>query len=356
MEIYSKSKVIFFVNSYSGGAEKMTLNIASYLNAELYDVVFYIIGKDLGLISQFIPADKRKEFIEVSSYRDNLIFKLFKVISAEKPDYVFSSLMPINWRLCLASAIFPKVNTVIRVNNYLYTQSFIQKVRLFIAYRFTTKLVVQTSEMMEEHIKVLKLAKEKILTLANPVNTDVIKRKIENSSSPFKVEYINYVYVGRIDLVKGLDILIQSFAQVLEIQPNALLHIIGETGGLFKDYYDGLLTIAQGLNIIDKVVFVGFSSNPYIYMKFADCFVLPSRNEGLPNVVIESLFLGTPVAVTNSVPVIKRIVREAVDGYVVEVDDISGLAHAMINSAKLGRVSSGYKSATKEDFQKLFQK
>lgn len=349
-----KKKVIFFVNSYAGGAEKMTLNIAGFLDSNKYEIVFYIIGKDLGLIEQFIPKNNRINFIRVNSYKDFLIFKLIKVLFNEKPDFAFASLMPINWRLCFASALFPKLKIIIRSNNYLYTQSIIQKTRLYLAYKFTSFLIVQTSEMLEEHLKVLKLSRKKVLALANPVNKYVIEKKIANTESPYPKETINYVFVGRLQVVKGLDVLLKSFSLVLKRQPNSNLYIIGDNKGIFKEYYEGLIDLAKELNILKRIVFVGFTDNPYTYIKYCNCLVLPSRNEGLPNVVIESLFLGTPVTVTASIPIIKRIIRNGIDGFVVDVDDINEIANGMIKAVNLGRVVSSYKSVRKEDFQNLF--
>lgn len=332
----------------------MTINIAGFLDASKYDVVFYVIGKDWGSIRNSISAHWPCHLIKVKSYKDFLTFRLIKVISKEKPRFVFSSLMPINSRLLVASSLFPKVKAIIRSNNYLYTQSWLQKARLFLTYRFLDHLIVQTDEMRDEHLKVLRLAEDKVVTLANPVNIDAIKKKLVGSTSPFEGNYINYVYVGRVTHVKGLDILVQSFAKLLADEPGSRLYIVGQTDGIFTEFYNKLKVLIRELDIEDKIIFTGFSDNPYQYMKYADCMVLPSRNEGLPNVVIESLYLHTPVAVTASIPVIRRIVRNGVDGYVVEVDDVDGLATAMKSASKLGRVQSSYSSASKEDFQHLF--
>ncbi|MCL6216758.1 glycosyltransferase [Zunongwangia pacifica] len=350
-----KKKVIFFVNYYAGGAEKMTLNIASFLDDTTYEKIFYIVGKDLGLISKFIPKTSTIKFIKVKSYKDFLIFKIFKVIKNEKPDFVFSSLMPINWRVCMVGAFFYRVKIIIRINNYLYTQSLIQKIRLFLAYRFAKTIIVQTDEMNNEHITTLKLNKNKVVTLANPINKKAIDKKIAVSNcSPFPESTINYVFVGRIDPVKGIDVLLQSFSKILSTQLNAHLYILGDTEGIFEPYYLELLELAQRLKIQSKVFFMGFQDNPYKFMKYADCLVLPSKNEGLPNVILEALYLGTPVAATASIPVISRIINNGVEGFVVPVDDYDALADAMLSSVKLGRVVCEYTSATKQDFRNLF--
>ena len=351
----TKRKVIIFVNSYAGGAEKMTLNIAQFLELEAFEVIYCIIGKDLGLIAQFIPENAVVRFIKVSSYKDNLIFKIYKFLRVEKPDVVFASLMPINWRLCLASAFMPRVKVILRINNYLYTQSFIQKLRLFFSYRFADKIIVQTEEMKIEHTSILKLKSDKVVTLPNPINKVAIDKKIAVIlESPFSNDNSNYVFAGRISYVKGLDVLFEAFSEILKVRPNSILHIIGNTQGIFESYYLELIQLAKLLGITERVVFLGFQSNPYGYMKYADCLVLPSRNEGLPNVIIEALYLGTPVAVTASVPVVSRIVRNGVDGFVVPVDDPNKLANAMNEAADIKDVKSGYKSATSEDFRNLF--
>lgn len=349
-----KKKIIFFVNSYAGGAEKMTVNIAGFLPKEKYEIVFYILGKDKGLIEQFIPKDYKINRLVLKSYQEFFIHKIVKIIWIEKPDIIFSSLFPINWRICFAKLFFPKTKVIVRSNDNLSTLSFLKIKRLQIAYRFCKKLIVQTHEMKLEHLNILHLDDNKVLELSNPLNEYDIEQKVSNTTSPFSSNNINYVFAGRLSYVKGIDVLIKAFSIVVKKKENALLYVVGDNQNIFRQDYLHFLEIAKDLGIQDKIIFTGFTDNPYLYMKYADCFVLPSRNEGLPNVLLEALFLGTPVVSTISVPVIEKIIQNSSNGYTVAVEDIEGLADGMIKSIDLGRIVSKYKSSTKEDFVKVF--
>ena len=89
-------------------------------------------------------------------------------------------------------------------------------------------------------------------------------------------------------------------------------------------------------------------------MKNADCFVLSSRNEGLPNVLIEALYIGTPSAACTCIPVIERIVENGKTGYLANSEDFDGLAEAMLNAACLGQIKSTYQSSSIEQVLKYF--
>ena len=103
-----------------------------------------------------------------------------------------------------------------------------------------------------------------------------------------------------------------------------------------------------------KVHCLGYQNNPYPYIKYADCFVLSSRWEGLPNVLIEALHLGTPAAAFRCIPIIERIINDGATGFTAEKENVDSLAQAMSKSVDLGRIQSSYKSSKIEDFTKLF--
>lgn len=121
------------------------------------------------------------------------------------------------------------------------------------------------------------------------------------------------------------------------------------------DYYNEVKQLIEKHGLQDSVKCVGFQNNPYVYIKYADCFVLSSRWEGLPNVMIESLYLGTPVAAFKCIPVIGRIVTDGADGYLAEKENVESLAKAMMKASELGRVMSVYKSASMEDFHHVLE-
>ena len=104
----------------------------------------------------------------------------------------------------------------------------------------------------------------------------------------------------------------------------------------------------------DKVHCLGFQSNPYVYVKHADVFVLSSRNEGLPNVLIEALYMSVPVAATTCIPIIERIVEVGKNGFLAESENPISLSNAMIRALELKDIESTYISGSKDDFVSLF--
>lgn len=351
----NKKKILFFLQSGVGGAERVTVTIAKLLDLNKYDLTLALLTRTNGehQIRKFIPDSFK--VIEIQNKGGfSLYVNLVNCIRKNRPDIVFSSMMFVNTKILAASFLFPHIRFIVRNNNYLYTLSFSQKLLLKISYRFADMIVAQTDEMRDELINV-GLSSKKIITLQNPVDTDYINEKAKEKS-PF-VDSFGHVFVasGRFHPVKGFDVLVEAFYKVLQSEPNAKLYIIGKNNDNCLLYYKSILTRIYELGIENSICCVGFQDNPYKYVRNADCFVLSSRNEGLPNVLIEALYLETPVAATSCIPIIERIVDEGSNGYTANVEDPDSLSLAMINAAKLGRVKSSYKSASNIDFQKLFE-
>lgn len=349
-------KVLFFSQAGVGGAERMTVLIGKFLDRMKFDVKFYIVpkGQVSSKITDFIPNDYPVEQIAEASPL-KVMQGIFYILRREKPDVVFSSVLYLNNKILPFRYLFPKTKFIIRCENYLFTFSRKQKIMMWLFYRMADYIIAQTEEMQEELTNQLHINKSKVFTLHNPIDTKSIEEKLKNSVSPYPDNgMLHYVASGRFAYQKGFDLLVNSFAELVKKKPNAELYIIGAKDGIHEEEYYKVNSLIEQLGIGEKVHCIGFQKNPYPYIRYADCFVLSSRWEGLPNVLIEALYLGTPVASFKCIPIIERIVHEGKDGYLAEKDNILSLSSAMIQSAKLGRIEMTYKGCNSEDFTSLF--
>jgi glycosyltransferase involved in cell wall biosynthesis len=85
---------------------------------------------------------------------------------------------------------------------------------------------------------------------------------------------------------------------------------------------------AHDLGIVRHCLFLGYQEEVASWYEAFDAFVLPSANEGTPVVAIEALAAGRPVVAT-AVGGVPDVVREGVDGFLVEPGDLVGLAERL---------------------------
>ena len=124
------------------------------------------------------------------------------------------------------------------------------------------------------------------------------------------------LYVGRIEPLKGLDILLNAVAMLEDTSDTRLL-IVGGKPGLDKEL-DRLKLLANQLGIADFVTFTGALGQTELpkYYSAADVFVLPSYSESFGLVALEAMACGTPVVVSR-VGGLKTFVKDGETGYLI---------------------------------------
>jgi len=161
---------------------------------------------------------------------------------------------------------------------------------------------------------------EKLVKINNPVDFDFIEEQLKGQEQPvvYNGGQKNVVAVGNLSARKGFDNLLRAFSHLMD--ENIHLHILGNGADKEK-----LLALQKDLGL-QKVFFHGQQSNPYPYLKFADAFVLSSRYECFPNVLLEAGACGT-IAIANNCPGgISEIIEEGINGYTADINDQAAFA------------------------------
>jgi glycosyltransferase involved in cell wall biosynthesis len=132
------------------------------------------------------------------------------------------------------------------------------------------------------------------------------------------------VAAGRLGRQKGFDRLLRSWARVVGDHPGWQLKIFG-SGLDMKP----LRRQIRRLGIEDSAQMMGFTSNLHEEMSRASLYVMSSRKEGFPMVLLEAMAVGLPVVSFDCPTGPRDIIREGVDGHVVPEGDVDALAAAM---------------------------
>lgn len=348
----NKRKVLIFTPGGAGGAERMSIFFGRNLPKELFDVKYVIIGR-LRKIYNLIPDDYPVDCVSVRNKYAFSTLRIWWKIIKEKPDVVFTSQEAYNPRVIIASKLACK-KVVVRSSNMIGSYTRARYISIVLTYPWADLLIAQQEQMKKEMIKLLKVNPNKIVTIHNPIDTKNINT-LCNSSSPYPIdERIKFVNVGRINHAKAQDIAIRAMRIVKKKIPNAHLYFVG---GYSKknEYYIDLINLVKQLQLDDCIHFIGYDENPYKWVKYADCFVFPSRIEGLPNALIEATYLKVPCVASRSLNIIDDIIKDGQNGFVIPVNDTDNFAQAMIDSIKMKNCKMIYIPGNCQDFTNILK-
>lgn len=202
---------------------------------------------------------------------------------------------------------------------------------VFTLYSKFDGIVSVTDELCEiNRTKLIKYSgRDNFVSLSNFIDdTEILVKSNEELDEGIYGPGPNFITVGRLSPEKNQARIIRSFAAVCEDFPEAKLIIVGD-GPLKLD----LMNLASELDIDGNVEFTGLLSNPYPYVKAADCFVFASEYEGQGLVILEALILRVPV-ISTRFNVVDAVLKPG-DGIIVEPSDQT-LADALKLFAKEG--------------------
>lgn len=330
-----KNKIMFIVPSMRGGGSERVISILlKYLSRTKYDIILVLL-KNEGKYLDDLPNDIKIIDLNVRKARFS-IFKIRNAIKRFEPDIVFSTLGHLN---LLISMIRPflskKIKFIARESNTVSIQNKQEKYpNLFnFLYKFFYNnfdlIVCQSNYMKNDLINNYDIKNAKIVVINNPVDTEYIKKMLKKSNQLFlDKNKVNLLAVGRLSKQKGYDLLLQALSK---LDKKFHLTILGEGN---EEIY--LKALAKTLKIQNQVLFMAFQENPYKYMSQADLYILSSRYEGFPNVVLEAHTCGTPVVAFDCPGGTSEIIENGVNGFLCQCGKVDALVEK-INKASLQR-------------------
>ena len=164
---------------------------------------------------------------------------------------------------------------------------------------------------------------EKLMVIENGVS---IPRNSRSWAQPFAEESSKQLlFVGRLELQKGIDVLLRNAERILQSLPDHRLVIIGE--GSWMPAWKSFL---QSSPFSHRIDLLGKQPNVLEKMLESELLLLPTRYEGMPNVILEAMSMGLPVA-TMRVEGVAALLGEQLEAQSVVREDWEGWVGLVID-------------------------
>lgn len=353
---------ILFLHSHLdiGGAEKLRSLTVKYLDKTKYNIRICCIERKGRIGEQIERMGFRVDCFNKSSKPYNFFttLSLYLYLKKNKFDIVQTSLFNTNFHGRLA-AFFARVSVVIseeHSEHYFYV-SLKQSPYILMdkALSLITDCIICCSKKILYSIREKeKISLKKLFLLRNCIDpAELVSRRTKEDVLMELGLTDSDIIIGNvasISLKKGHKYLLMAFSKVLDAYPDARLFIVGGgVEGLKKE----LIKMAEDMNILKQVYFLGEREDIADLLKVFNIFVLSSIKEGLPIALLEAMYLEIPAVATN-VGGISEIVDDGKTGILVPPMDVDRLSKSIIDLIADKKKRYRIASKAKEEFKDYF--
>ena len=324
---------IFVPEMGGGGAERSMLKLAGGLAARGYRVDLVLARAEGPLLAE-VPASVRLVDLGASRVLTCLPM-LVRYLRREQPAALLSVLHANIIALLAQRLASVQTRVVVSERNTLSreAQHYASDLRMRLMpklakyfYPWADCIVAVCQGVANDLTKIVGLSPERVRVIYNPIVTSEL---MEMAQAPIEDPWFEpgeppvILAVGRLSAQKDFSTLIRAFGLVRQVD-RARLIILGE-----GEERDALESLVRQLDLEQDVSMPGFVPNPYPYMRRASLFVLSSRWEGLPGVLIEALYCRVPIVATDCPGGTREILADGKYGRLVPVGDPRALASAI---------------------------
>lgn len=316
-----------------GGAERVAVLLANGL-ADAGDMVTIACLRAIGPNAAAIS--NRVELVDLNCSRTALSLKaLRRLFSTRKPDIILSHMTHMNVVTILAALLCGIANRCIAVehNHFDLNLKLIRQRTVRAAYsiarfvyRWAAAIICVSDGVAETLERCTGLSKRSIVVIHNPiVRDDLQELSAKVADHPFfaQSDYPVVLGVGKLLPQKDFDSFLKAIASLSGVREVRAV-ILGEGAERPK-----LEKLRNDTGLKEIVDFPGYCENPYAFMAAADIFLLSSRWEGFPTVLVEALAVGQRIISTDCPSGPREILLDGMLGRLVPVGDYSAMAEAI---------------------------
>lgn len=314
------SKLIVSSGTLSSGGAERVLSILSESFASHYDEVVYLTWND---VPDFYTVDVRvrRVCVERECGSKNILKKVLwfrTFIKRENPTVVLSFLAPFNVLISyVLMGVATKLIVAERNDPRCVWNGFIRRHLRNIAYRFADGILEQT-ENNKNYFKGSLYDKTDVIY--NPMIMD--DRYLGKALRTEKKNRI--VSVARLEKQKNPEMQLKAFLEFLTSHPDYTMTMYGS-----GNYHEHVATMVKDMGLDNKVFLPGAVKGVWDEIVNAECFVMTSWYEGMPNALLEAMCLGLPCVSTKVSGAVDLIVSGK-NGFLVDLDDHRAMAQAML--------------------------
>lgn len=315
-----------------GGFEKIRVLLANEFSRQGHKVTIALMQRRGELLE---ALDGDVDVIDISSSRGRHAISAYaRLLRNKRPDAILAGLWPLTVIAAVARLLSGhRCRLVLSEHNQLSKQyaswgmahKLALRASLALGHRLGDVSVAVSKGVASDLAQLSRMSLATVRVIANPVRTPDTLRlgaSIEVPKPRLAGNGLRIVTVGSLKPQKNQALLLKAFAKMASGETR--LFIVGD-GPLRND----LERLAKELGVDERVMFLGFCPSPVDIIESSDLFVLSSDYEGMPNVLLEALSVGTPVVSTDCPSGPAEILEDGRWGRLTPVGDAEALADAM---------------------------
>ncbi len=313
-----------------GGAGRYVFDLLTNLPNDSRERVL-VTGTTGELTDKVNKADLKVKLVsglgrDISPAQDFLVFwRLYKLFKTGGPSVVHLNSSKIGGLGALAARLagVPKIIYTVHGWPFMEPRFILARVIIWFLAYLSVILAHQTIVLGEQEKKRANWmlgVKNKITVIPLGISLEnILPRDTARKELGLGENEIVIASIGELHQNKGYDLLLEVMSELVKIKPDLKLALIGE-----GEEGSNLTTQIAKLNLDSNIKLLGRKDNASQYLLAFDVFVLPSRKEGLPYVLLEAGLVGVPIIAT-SVGSIPDLITNDIDGKLVEPNNIKNL-------------------------------